>query len=82
MLQIVSVVGALLILAGYAANQIGKTSPASLRYQLANLFGAAALTVVAVIERQYGFILLEGVWTLISLYGTVKVLRGEAPGGH
>jgi uncharacterized membrane protein len=79
-LQVVSVVGALLILLAFAANQLGRTDTSSLSYQIANFVGSAILTVVAVIEVQLGFILLEGAWALVSLWGTIRVLRGAGPG--
>jgi hypothetical protein len=79
-LQAVSVVGALLILLAFAANQLGRTDTSSLSYQIANFVGSAILTVVAVIEVQLGFILLEGAWALVSLWGTIRVLRGAGPG--
>lgn len=85
MLQAISVVGALAILVAYAANQFGFTNTANLPYQVANFVGSAVLTVVAVIEFQLGFILLEGVWALVSLWGIVSILRGSASGpaaGH
>ena len=75
MIQLISICGALLILLPFAGSQLGRMSTQSLSYQLMNLVGAAGLTTVAVIERQYGFILLEGVWTIMSGVGLVKLLR-------
>lgn len=73
--QVISVVGALAILLAYAANQFGFTDTSNLPYQLANLVGSTILTVVAVIEVQFGFILLEGTWALVSLWGTISLFR-------
>jgi hypothetical protein len=78
MLQVISLLGALLILIPFAAVQIGKLRVMSLAYQLMNLFGAGILTVVAVLESQYGFILLEAVWTLMSVFGLRRAWIGAA----
>ena len=76
MLQLVSVIGALLILLPFAGSQLGRLSTESLAYQWMNLLGAASLTAVAIIELQYGFILLEGVWTVMSGIGLARLLKG------
>jgi hypothetical protein len=81
MLQVVSVLGALAILAAYAANQFGLIGPSNLSYSAMNFVGSAVLTVIAVVEVQWGFILLEGVWAILSLWGMIAVLRGGDPGG-
>jgi len=79
MIQILSIVGALLILVPFAGSQMGRLSTQTLAYQLMNLAGSAGLTAVAVVERQYGFILLEGIWAMVSLAGLVRVLKRQHP---
>jgi hypothetical protein len=71
----ISVLGALAILGAYAASQFGLVDTSKLSYQGANFLGSTALTVVAVIAWQPGFILLEGAWALMSLWGIATILR-------
>jgi hypothetical protein len=80
LLQVISVFGALAILGAYAANLLGWLGPANLSYSVANLIGSGLLTFIAIVDQQLGFILLEGVWALVSLCGMIYVLRGKPPG--
>jgi hypothetical protein len=75
-LQLISVLGALMILEAYAASQFGLVDTSRLSYQVANFVGSAVLTVVAVVAWQPGFILLEGTWALMSLWGIATIFRG------
>jgi hypothetical protein len=75
MIQIVSVLGSLAILGAYTASQLGRLSTSALSYSVANAVGAAILSAVAVVERQWGFLLLESVWTLVSLAAVWRVVR-------
>lgn len=75
MLQAVSILGALAVLGAFAADQFGWVDPGRLSYALANFVGATILTAVAAIEVQVGFIVLQGAWSLISLWGVFLILR-------
>ncbi len=79
MIQTISVIGALLILLPFVGSQLGRLSTRSVAYQVLNIVGAGALTVVAVLESQYGFILLEAAWGIASFAGLFSVLRGNVP---
>jgi hypothetical protein len=79
--QAISVIGALLILGAFAANLLQWMNTSNLWYSLMNLVGSAILLVVAVLDRQLGFILLEGAWALVSLWGIITVLRGDGATG-
>lgn len=75
MMQAISLIGATCILLPFAASQLGRLSRDSVAYQVLNLVGSLLLEVVAVIEVQYGFILLEAVWAIMSVVGLANIWR-------
>jgi len=77
-LQQVSLIGAVMQLAVYALMQLGRLPTASYPYQLANVVGSLLMAVVATVNREYGFILLEGVWCLTSVIGLARLVRSRA----
>ncbi len=75
----IQLVGALLILAGFIAAQAGRVSPHALSYVLLNFVGSAILTGVALNSRDWGFLLLESVWAIVSLWALIQIARGRRP---
>jgi hypothetical protein len=75
--QVVQIVGALLILAAFAAVQFERMRPDSRLYLALNLLGSAILGVLAVAASQWGFVLLEGVWAIVSAWSLVGALRSS-----
>ncbi|HEU4393735.1 MAG TPA: hypothetical protein VFR04_08900 [Solirubrobacterales bacterium] len=45
--------------------------PSSRLYLALNLVGSAILAVLAATSSQWGFLLLEGVWAIVSAWGLV-----------
>lgn len=75
--QVVQVVGALLILIAFTAVQLERMRPDSRVYLTLNLIGSAILAVLALVGSQWGFLLLEGVWAIVSAWGLMTALRGQ-----
>jgi hypothetical protein len=73
--QLVQIFGALLILAGFVAGQAAVLRVDSRPYLWLNLVGSLVLTVDAWRGRQWGFVLLEAVWAVVSAWGLVTRRR-------
>ena len=78
MAQVIQIVGALIILGAFAANQLGEMPTDSRLYLLLNLVGSVVLAILAVVEGQIGFILLEAVWAAVSGWSLFVILGEEA----
>ena len=65
--QIAALVGAVLVLGAYISNQRGWLSIQHRAYSLINLIGSLLLVWVATVDGRWGFILLNGVWALVSI---------------
>ena len=56
-----------MILAGYAALQRGILTKEDRWFNLLNFVGSSLLAWIAIVDRRWGFILLEVIWALLSL---------------
>ena len=77
MAQAVQIAGAVAILAGFVLAQLQVVDVRSWSYLWLNAVGAGVLSVAAWHERQWGFLLLEGVWTLVAAGGLVQKTRSR-----
>jgi len=75
--QLVQIVGSLLILGAFTAAQRGMLNQRSRTYLLLNAVGSAILANQAILGRQWGFFLLEGVWAAVSTTSLAAVLRAR-----
>ena len=77
--QVIQVIGALMILTAYAAAQSGRWSTDNLAYLWLNLIGSIILAVLAATSQNWGFLLLEGVWAIVTAGSLLKRRRPDAP---
>ncbi len=73
MSMIIQIVGSIAILFGFALAQWGILSQKSTVYLLVNAIGSGLLAAAAIIEQQWGFLLLEGSWSIISVVGLFRI---------
>lgn len=73
--QPIQIAGAILILIAFIAAQRERMSPRSIAYLSLNLVGSLVLAVLALLDDDWGFLLLEGVWAVVSAFGLAERLR-------
>ncbi len=79
MAQLIQVAGSLLILLAFAGAQRGRLSMDSPCYLWLNLVGSAVLAVLAGLEAQLGFLLLETCWAIVTASSLVHLYRSGEP---
>jgi len=65
--QLISLLGAAIVLVGFAGLQTGRLDRQGAWFNLLNLVGSVFLFWVAVHDRRAGFIALEAIWAVFSL---------------
>ena len=77
--QVVQVIGALMILIAYAAAQTGRWSTDAPAYLWLNEIGSLILAVLAATSKNWGFLLLEGVWAIVTAWSLIRRRREADP---
>jgi membrane-bound ClpP family serine protease len=68
-------VGVFLILIAYFLNSFGFIATKSIIFILLNLFGAILACLASVLLKYVPFIVLEGIWALVSLISLLKQFK-------
>jgi uncharacterized membrane protein len=76
-IQALSVVGAVMVLLAYAMIQTGVWRELDTSYLALNIIGSLLLGIVAVIEKQAGFVLLEFSWAGLGVWGVVRAVKAR-----
>jgi hypothetical protein len=77
MYDVIQIAGSLVILGAFAGALLGKLPQTGYRYLVANAVGSAVLAVTAVIGQEWGFLLLEAVWAIVSTYSILRKATGH-----
>ncbi len=75
--DIVGTIGVTLLLVAFGLNLLKKITQNSLSYILLNCIGAGLACLASVLINYLPFIILEGVWTIVSLAALIRYLKQE-----
>ena len=70
-------IGVFQILLAYVLNVIGKVDKGDLTFILLNLFGAGTACYASILMNYIPFIILEGIWALVSLVSLIRYKKGN-----
>ena len=73
--QAIQLIGAVLILAAFVLAQQRRLATDTAVYLALNAVGAGLLAIVAVLDRDIGFTLLETTWAVVSTAGLVRCFK-------
>jgi hypothetical protein len=80
--QILSSVGAALILVAYVGHQVKWMDARKPAYNVLNAAGAAILAWIALRPLQVGFAVMEITWTVVSVMALVRALKSPQSTVH
>lgn len=66
--------GVFILLIAFLLNLLNILSKSSIIYMLLNIIGAGIACIASVLIHYLPFIILEGVWTLVSIGGLLQTL--------
>ena len=76
-LQLISVLGALMVLLAYGLLQGGVWRELNAGYLALNIVGSLLLGIVAIVDQRVGFIFLEFAWAALGLVGVARAMKAR-----
>ena len=80
--SLIQIAGSLLILVPFVLVQLRRMRTDTTAYAALNLVGSAVLAIDALHGHQWGFLLLEGTWAVVSAYALVRQAPAAAHSAH
>jgi fluoride ion exporter CrcB/FEX len=77
LLQLISVLGALMVLSAYGLLQGGIWRELNTGYLAFNIVGSLLLGIVAIVDQRVGFIFLEFAWAGLGLIGVARAVKAR-----
>ena len=75
--QLVQIVGALLNMGAFALLHFEIAPSSALRYLIPNWLGSVLLVLSAYVDRQWGFLMLEAAWLIVTGYAIAGRIAGR-----
>ena len=76
--SLIQITGSLLVLVPFILVQMKRLTSSGRLFLSLNVLGSTVLAIDALVTHQWGFLLLEGVWAIVSAIGLVRALRTAA----
>jgi hypothetical protein len=77
--QLIQVIGALLNMGAFALLHFEIAPSSALRYLIPNWLGSVLLVASAYVDHQWGFLLLESAWVIVTAHAINARLRRRRP---
>lgn len=77
--QLIQIVGALLNMSAFALLHFELASSSAFRYLVPNFLGSVVLSTSALIDQQWGFLMLELAWGVVTAHAIAGRLRQTRP---
>lgn len=73
--DLVGTIGVAIVLLAYFLNTMGMIPRNGMLFYVMNIIGAALACYASLLIDYWPFVILEGTWTLVSIYGMMRAMK-------